>query len=1289
MKLQRTGAIIWILSVALLACNATHAGVSSPGGASPARASPARASLDLNRFSKAFAENASLQESIRKFESLERLRASAQISLESLLKKNPGNEELSLRYAELLLQRARDLELLSIDVAIADRRQDSINMKASAQRLARRALGLHASILKKHPNHPLAGTIYLSMGRTELSLKNPKGALNDADTGLKNVAKSPAQKNVSVHLWLLKGDVSFELLQAGPALEAYGKAKALATPGSIEDSYAIYRMAWALYNLKDPSRALGLLDTLLDTTKDKLALRAEAVKDYGLFAADLPEKEFKKRGGAAGIFKRIAGVADKESAIQAVDRMAQVIAKNRDPQEAVHALEFLINGDKLNVANLEMALTIVDWSHKFADRNRLTVRYLWLLKEFGPGSMWFEHHRLSPEIQETASTRIERILRDYSVGLHKEAKEMKSEEVRRKYEDNVLKLYEAHLRAFPDVPSVHFYSAEIYRERDRFADAGRNYDAFIRLLSLVKDEALIKADRENRDESIRSSAEVWALAVDKDAKNAPEMIASIDQLVARYPKLAKAPKLLMVAARAEAQHGTPANALGRLSHIVEAYPKTPEAVEAVETSLDLLNKEKDLSNLTMKATMWMASLNVWAPEKDRARLRTSLANLQTKSEGLNCEALIKVPGRELESALCLVNFARRFGGDVNLAPRAYLTAADQFDRARDPNGAAEALEELIRVFPKTPQAAGAFARLASLYEKSFQFEKALRVYQIILRVSGAGGANDKVFRRQLTLLKGLGHYEELVRVLKAKSTSASIRHEFASSLNENLFDTLLREEDSAGYRQGILASVRGQSLLAQFRRLKSVSETQRLELTRIEAQMALSRGDGATATRTLSRALSTNSKSVRRNPSYAKLKLMAAQMGLERLKTINIVTQLKDKAKLFQLVETELAHVVQSSSQEAALAALLESGRLYAHMAQSLEEAKGNAKEIRILRDQALKVSVEAGRRARQWKAISPALVAAFKTKSQENSRSFPWVDLPRWLDLSSVQSGLEEWGWSDSKLVAAMSKKSARASAKNAAFVLFVRRNSDVDPELAAWVSTFSDRAGIQARIQAMLADGQEERAALFLSQYETLFAKDAFAEHLQGRVLWSRGDYKQAYNVWTQTRFRNDFRARYYALGWTSLYNTLEGKQRQQGRAIFSELAGLARETWQKHYLASVCALGQADCASPYRGSDLVELLEASVDERLGREFNDGRSAFTAKRIALTAMAEERIAHVTREEDVKAAKTILEALRDLKDLAIDESTIEQEYDRLKGRLDHKKDELEAKEKVVAEVKS
>ncbi len=1256
--------------------------------------------IDYSRFSLLFTRAQNDEDPSVRFAKLENLRAEAQASLERLIKKTPS-ADLEFRFADLLLARAKDMEQFAMELALLGREREALPLQQRSKALQREALNRFNKILRTAGKHPLIPKIHLAMGRTELALGQKNEAFHHADQGRAALSSEQKGKTLDMALWILRGDAAFELARARVAQEAYERAHQLVEKGSVEDAYLTYRLAWVFYNDKEALKAILSLENLFELTKDRLSLRQEAVQDYGLFAADLSPEEFKSKGGLENAWKLLSKVSSDESAIKAIERLGKVYAKNGRREGGTEVFEFLISKDPSNAKNVDRALTIVEWAHSLADKKKLTSRYLWLLKDFGPRSLWFEKQKSHPDVQRLAFDRIESSLRKYAVGLHQEASKVQEEEPRKKMEDAAAELYDAHILAFSEKPRIYFYRAEIFRSRKQWAEAGNHYDRFLHLYALQPAESLDKVDHEFRKEASWGSVQVWAKAAESSKEHALLFLASADRFLQTDAQHPQASQVGLDAVKVELKSSSASVAMGRLDKLILQFPRSEAAAQAVHAGLDLLNKENDYVNLALKARAWVGKLDQWAPANKKKEIREELQNILAKTEAKACEILSKQATQELEAALCFENYAKGFSKEL-LAADALLMAAKLFEKQNDSASSLRSLEALVTQYPNSKAAAAAYSQLAAAYEKNFEFQRALSVYESLLNRKVDVADREKILTRFLLLASSLGQSDKLERGLKDAQAPAALKRKIEENHVRKAFATYsLLGNSKSTEAQGIWAEIEKQrqrrafplDLELEYHRLRGVAQRDLGKMDKAdEAWMA--------GLRIFWKA---KDRSGLDWQAAARLRLEEASVWEKVFRNTDLKKNPQRKIELFQKLEAWYAEILKMKSPVVALESLAATAQLYAALAHEMKALPETAAKSEEFKAKALEIIRQLSLRAQEWRIISPVALSSLKilediqmgkavseidfSLKAQASLAFPWPELGRWVELSKESLEWKEWNQSSTSLRRVVNRKESRAEARRSAFVLLVRKPSLKDAQIKAWSEGFVDKSGIQMRIQALIADKSLDQAQLFIEQYESLFGADAFIEHQWGRLAWARGNFEEAYTRWMHSKFETEYRVAYWQEGWRKLVADLAGGDSQhiQGR-IFDRLAPLAKTILEKQSLAQLCFetlnLG-------VRGLTLADAVKAPLVGPSAWNNDDGQSSWEIRRRALRGWISQQILDARSDEELQASREALRIFSDLEASTDNSEALRSVRRELGEKINTKERSFKEKEKPrLAEVK-
>lgn len=114
----------------------------------------------LESFSALYNQHFQQSDLIDQFQKMERIRSDAQSSLDKLLKVQPNNLEFRLRYGELLLQRARDLETYSLELDTIGATKEAQSAYSRVRPLYEQGLKMHYQLLSSLRGHSLEPNVY-------------------------------------------------------------------------------------------------------------------------------------------------------------------------------------------------------------------------------------------------------------------------------------------------------------------------------------------------------------------------------------------------------------------------------------------------------------------------------------------------------------------------------------------------------------------------------------------------------------------------------------------------------------------------------------------------------------------------------------------------------------------------------------------------------------------------------------------------------------------------------------------------------------------------------------------------------------------------------------------------------------------------------------------------------------------------------------------------------------------------------------------------------------------------
>ena len=1242
---------------------------------------------EFNRFLQLFQRGgesdptlASVEE---RYQKMETIRSTAQGSLEKLKKLQPANVDLELRYGELMIERGRDLELYSGELSGVGEPKRATETHKISRDLLKQGLARESKLLKANPNHPMVPRVYLSMARSEYALGNKGAALTDADLGLRAQNSRKSDADTKLQLLLIHADSAFDLAKPSLALASLEQAKPLATTGSIEHSYVVYKLAWVHYNLKDPVTALKHLDDLFEQTGDKLALRSEAVKDYALFAADLSKSEVERIGGFEGLVRHLAKFSSKEQAATAGESFAKTLAKTGRGNEAITAYEFLISSDPKSRRNLDRALQVIEWTEAVAQKSKVSERYLWLVKEFGPESLWLRSFEKDKEFQVEVLSRIEERFRSHALGLHKMATKDGGPEHKKQLFEAIAELYDTYLSRMlpaltaqsPEHLQIIYYRGEILESQGQKKLAAETYDKFLDRMASQPASGINEFHAKLVREASTGSIELWSKILDsKDTEFSPELAAhmttAVDRFTRLYPKDAKCVAFELAASQIEIKAKHEGAAIDRLQSIVTNFPKHKDTLRAVNGILDLLNKTGNLALLDQKAQAFLESSASWANGEQVSTARSDLQRIVKETKLQRCEQL----GKTLEAAICFESLSRALADDA-IAPKSLIRAAGIYDELGKAQSADAALEILVSKYPQSEAATGGMARLAQHFEKNFEFTEALSMYRGLVKRLPAGEERSKVAIRILTLAHELGLRDDVLAGLKDPVVPGDLKRKLANrKLREELRkNPTLLQVDVAKLSYPIPFAMDA-DLDLELRRRHGLA---------LAAAKKLDEADKVWMS-----ALKTFWKASPKTPELwdvaAHIRLDQGSYWERQFYKTELASNPNRKAELFQKLDTWYAEVITMKSPSAALDALWALSEMTRHLAGELK--KLGQPDGEILKKSAL-IDQQIAQKAIEWKLVTPTVLkAAARLQNREidaKDLHFAWQSLPRWISAQNASSDFVSFTERSTKDLEGMLKsESKRSIQRELARALLLKSGSLKSPTLAKWSSILTDQSGVQLRIQAMINDGTLETASLFLSQYEDLFGKDAFALQMRGHVAWKSQDFQTAQSIWNSAN-TPDFETAYWKEGWQSSLVQLDPNSKTKA-TLNDTLASSAKLAWQKALIQDLCRSNSVSCTkdqvlSPSKTIELVR--QARIESPIiGHEFENGSSGFEIRRSLLSHLISAETNRAQKLEDLGVVREALGEFFTLSKDAIDDGTIRREHAGLKASVDKKQEELEHK---------
>ncbi len=623
--------------------------------------------------------------------------------------------------------------------------------------------------------------------------------------------------------WLMVGEHRFDQGRYAEAVGAYQKA--LGKPDGRYYGITLYKLAWSYFQMYDYPTAIRTFKQLieyLDSAKEKTdraaQVRGEAIEYLGLSLADedwngdgLPDPD-------ANVARAMSYLSEgkpyeREILERYADALYNEFEMRRFPM-AIEAYRAVIARDPMNPANAAVKEKIVAVYDTMRDTEGSVRERQDLVRQYGPGSRWYDANRDHPEVLARVDRRMELALNQAAQFHHRRAQEMKAQAARTGDESFVaasLQEYKAaadayaeYMKRFPDsryaYENAYYYAdclyfsyefqraSEVYRKvRDWPLKTQHQESAAFNTIDALEKEAA-KRVKDGRMGASDAPGEVAAAAEEKAPDGAtgrvevkplptPPLVAQWIQDVDAYlakglarPTDPDLPSRLAyrVAAEYYKRRDLP-EARRRFEEILAKYPDSVVASYAAASIINSFRLEND----------W-ASIQVWAKKvedlkvgkvEDRQALAQEVRVFQLGAQFQEAEGLFESGeySKAAEAFLKVVDADPK----NRLADKALQNAALAYIKDHRHESAAAVYERIVRDYPSSPYVEGALVQLAENARKVFDFDRALNAWTAIVTRFPKGENVGYALFTQARLLEAQGKLKEAARALERYSEHAA------------------------------------------------------------------------------------------------------------------------------------------------------------------------------------------------------------------------------------------------------------------------------------------------------------------------------------------------------------------------------------------------------------------------------------------------------------------------------------------------------------------------------------
>ncbi|HJN73595.1 MAG TPA: tetratricopeptide repeat protein [Myxococcota bacterium] len=875
--------------------------------------------------------------------------------------------EMMLRLADLYFQEGRDHYLSEMqayekkfDACFNDPKCDSKTMSpdnVESKKWQDKSIKLYRQILQNYPTFARAdeATFYLA------SALQDTGQRKDALKEFTRLVKTYPESGYVADAYVQIGEYYFDNNNAYKALLAYQKASAYRD--SPKYSFALYKLAWCYYNVGEYGKAIDTMKSVVAysmaaqqqgaSKKGHIQLQDEALKDLVRFFADAGEMD-----EAYAYFNKLG----KKDLIRAMlKRLASTYFEQGKFEQCIQTYRRLIAEDPNSPDAPEYQNEIIQAYTKIGRKKETLTEIDRLLKTYGKNSAWARTNASDQDAVQDAQNYIERNLRTVAINYHTEAKKLGTGKSAKETYALAYKAYSVYLQEFPD--SKHSYEmryafGELLYKIKRYDEA---YVQYMKVVSLdlkgkhsefCAESAIFAAEEMVK----REKKEGKILTAGKGNKTDPIQMSewerkeldALDQYSKLFPDSKKTKNIIYKSAYLLYNKNQFKEASDRFRVVIGMDPGSKEAMLAANLILDSFTLVEDWQNLkeVSKAFYDQDSLGNKAFKKE-------VYSIYERASFKLIEVTFAEKKDEGWAADQYVAFYAEFPSS-DVADLALNNATVYFHNTDQRGKAMQNRIVLIENFPKSKFFNDQVASLAYDYESMANFQEAAGWYEKLFSLDKEHvNAADSIFSAAL-FRKAMGDWEAAIKNYKLymaaypdKDNIQDITLEVAKIYEENkkydqaakVYLTFFNKKDPEGVTADQLMFARLHYGLC----LEEIGQRSKAEKHYVETVewFVTAKEEGAEMTLGVEFAAEIMFKQAQDTyDAYVTRGIDGPTGKVSRKKEDKVLgDNLVAKAKSLQEVEATYSEIINTGAGEWGLASLVQLGRAYENMGESLENS--------------------------------------------------------------------------------------------------------------------------------------------------------------------------------------------------------------------------------------------------------------------------------------------------------------------------------------------------------------
>ena len=651
-----------------------------------------------------------------------------------------------------------------------------------------KALIEYKQLLKEFPNYKRIDEVMFFLGRGLITAGKKK---EGASYMLRLTKEYPKSKyRTAAYLAVAEYYFDNDLLFAAKT----NYLKVLEDTKSIQYPYALYKLGYVYYNLREYEDSIKSFKRVVDLSKGqdkrKVYFTNQAYSAVTMSFAEVDDGWKRARD----YFREMGG---QKLATTYLEKIARVYSKQDKPTLEVEVYEYLIGANKEGQKVPEYAERVTASYKKQEDMDKVEKTINRFLTYFDPKGSWYAVNKDIEEPRIRSNQYRDQEL-DWLIGhFHTKAQELEklknAEKADIKYR-KAAKYYEKYLELFPkakDLYEKEFYLAEIYFFQTKQWDkASDHYKAVVHrdpkgkyskesayAVILCKEEKMADAGLVKRVKRKKlkkgkrgkaAKANVTFGAKRKDDKFEPipktalhsvenEFLEACKDYLDYYPKDKEVPSVSFRSAEIFIKKGHYSEGIKRLEVIMEHHAKHRFAGFAAATLFDANYRLRRWDQMERWGRYMLERRNFKVMKKKQLRDVIAISINEYATE-------LNAKGEKDKAAKEMLRFVKEFPKHEK-ASIALFNAAAINEQAERTEEAIDLYESVIKRYPKSKQATESHMVLGLLYESQTEFETAANYFEKMASFPDVPQVADALFNAG-SIRAALEQYDQAIGIFE-------------------------------------------------------------------------------------------------------------------------------------------------------------------------------------------------------------------------------------------------------------------------------------------------------------------------------------------------------------------------------------------------------------------------------------------------------------------------------------------------------------------------------------------